>query len=397
MTIPFPGRHLRCFALVVAVLAIGAGCCLTGSASIEVYAEGVAAYEPGSNEGAARDEALRDAWRLAVSTGVGCVVSAEVYVENKRVITEDIHTNTMGYIQHYEILKSAPMDNLWRVSIRATVDMLTVEQMLAGFGIEIESIGNPRVVIIVRESNLGEEQQFSIAEASLRMAFFERGFTVLQYEGMASDPRIQQAIDGDIEAAVEIARAFDADITVVGSVFSVSAGEVERGKFTWQHVKTYGDFSTVLRDTGVVLSSVLGQTENTHPSAAAAGTQGIEIVTAEALPALLVDTIAALNYARGDGVRAIKLLVSGCETHDQATAVNGALESLREVSHVDRRTFDQGFASYDVEYFGPADALAQALESDAFADILDDILGRSYQLIIRSVDFAIIEAELRRR
>jgi hypothetical protein len=393
----FSRQDTRWLALVALSLLIAAGCGFTTSGTVEVYAEGVAAYERGGDEGAARDEALRDAWRQAVAIGVGCAVRAEVYVENKRVITQEIHTNVMGYIEYYEILKSVAVENLWRVSIRADVDMLSVEQMLGDFGIQIESIGNPRVVVVVRESNLGEEQPFSIAEAGLRLAFYERGFTVLQYEGMANDPRIQQAIDGDIEAAVNIARAFDADITVVGGVFTISAGEVERGLFTWQQVKAYGDFSTVLRDTGVVLSSVLAQTENSHPSATAAGTQGIESVTAEALPTLLADTIAALNYARGNGVRALKLLASGIETYDQATAVKRALESLREVSYVDHRTFDQGFASYDVEYLGPADALAQDLESGSFADVLEDVLGRSCQLTIRSFDFAIIEAELSER
>lgn len=383
------------------VLALGTALAILtafpASAAIEVQAEGVAACEQNDDTGRVQDEALRDAWRRAVEIGVGLVLRADLYVANKQVISQEIHTNVSGYIEDYEILSRGTDGNLYRITIRAWVDMLEIGETLADLGIEFESIGNPRVVVLIDEWNLGEKRPFSTAEAAVRSAFQEKGFTVVRYEGMANDPRIQLALDGDQDAAVGIARAFDADVTIVGNVWTDPVGSTTIGSNTWETAVAYGEISSVLRDTGEVLCSYFGQETEKHLSMEAAGTAAIGSVAHASLPRLLIETLAGLSYARGTGIRSLKLLVHGVEDFAQADALAAALRSLREASHVDFRTFDQGTASFDIVFTGPSDALARELEEDAFAARLSELLGRTRGLRVLSLDFGVVEAELARR
>ena len=367
------------------------------AASVEVQAEGVAALEENDDMGRVQDEALRDAWRRAVEIGVGLVLRADLYVANKQVISQEIRTDVEGYIEDYEVLSRAEVGGLYRITIRARVNMLEVGETLDDLGLEIESIGNPRVVVLIDEWNLGTEQPFSVAEAAIRSAFVEKGFTVLRYEGMADDPRIRQAFEGDREAAVGIARAFDADITIVGNVRTDPIGSTVIGSNTWQTAVAYGDFSVVLRDTGQAICSIFAEESERHLAMEAAGTAAIQGVTEASLPQLLIETIAGLNYARGNGIRSLKLLVHGVESFSQADALRSALALLREAAHVDLRTFDQGLASFDIVFLGPSDALARELEAEYLTSQLCELLGRSYRLTVLSLDFGVVEAELIRR
>ena len=365
-------------------------------AAVEVEAEGVAAIEENDDTGRVEDEALRDAWRRAVEIGVGLVLRADLYVANKQVITQEIRTNVQGYIQNYEILSRAEVGGLYRIVIRASVDMLAVGETLDDLGLEIESIGNPRVVVVIKEWNLGIEQPFSVAEAAIRAAFLEKGFTVLRYEGMADDPRIRQVLDGSQEAAVDIARAFDADITIAGSVRTDPVGQTTIGSNTWHTAIAYGDFSVVLRDTGQAISSLFKEETEKHLSMEAAGTAAIEDVTESSLPQLLVEAIAGLNYSRGTGIRSLKLLVHDVKSFSQADAIRAALESLREAAEVELRTYDEGLASLDIVFLGPSDALARELEAEYFTAQLRERLGRSCLLMVLSLDFGVVEARLTR-
>lgn len=386
-------RALLVLLLLGAVLFVVA----TGSAEVEVEAEGIAALERGADLGKVRDEALRDAWRRAVEFGVGLVLRADLYVANKQAISQEIWTAADGYVKRYKVLREGDDGVFYRISIFAVVDMLGIGRSLEELGLAIESIGNPRAVVLVDEWSLGEKQPFSVAEAALRRAFCDKGFTVLRFEGMADDPRARQATEGDLEAAVEIARAFDADITIVGNVRADPAGSAERGSFTWYSAAAFVDFSAVLRDTGETLSSVSAEETVPKLSLETAGTEAIKEATDSCLPQLIIETIAGLNYARGSNIRALKLLVAGVESFSQAQGLKRTLASLREVTRVDLRTFDAKLSSYDLVYLGPSEALAEELESQEFTSRLRDALEGSYKLAIRSLDFAVVEAELSRR
>ena len=64
----------------------------------------------------ARDEAVGDALRQAVEQGVGTFVTAELTVDQQRLVEEKIYTESRGYIQSYRILREG-----WRTAVFAFV------------------------------------------------------------------------------------------------------------------------------------------------------------------------------------------------------------------------------------------------------------------------------------
>ncbi|MCK4580639.1 MAG: hypothetical protein KAU10_04760, partial [Dehalococcoidia bacterium] len=314
--------------------------------AVQVEAEGVAALVAGEDLAKVRDEALRDAWRRAVEVGVGLVLRADLYVANKQVISQEIWTAADGYVNSYQIISEGEDAYFYRITILAEVDMLGIGQTLDELGIEIGSIGNPRAVVVVNEWALGIKQPFSVAEAVLREAFLDKGFTVVRPQEVAEDQRALRAARGDATAAMEIVRAFDADIAIVGNVRTDPVGSMQRGSFTCHSAVAYADFSVVLRDTGETLSSVFAEETVPKLTMEAAGSESIKAVTHACMPRLIIETIAGLNYARGNAIRALKLFVYKVENFSQAQAIKQAVASLREAERVDLRSFGETLTSY---------------------------------------------------
>jgi hypothetical protein len=367
-------------------------------ATTTVQVEGVAAIVPGEDLARTRDEALRDAWRRAVEVGVGLVLRAESYMANFQVLEDNIWTSASGYVKTYRVLSETQDETFYRVTIEAEVDMLKLGEALDDLQIEIDRIGNPRVVVIAQEWTFGVEQPFSVAEGVLRQALLGKGFLVLDRSRLAEirDPKLlARATQGDTQAAAEVARALDADIAVVGRVRAESQGSVQAGTFTWFSAVAHGDFTVVLRGTAEVLSSVLDEKTAPGLSFESAGTQAIEDVTEACIPQLVVETIAGLNWMSASTSRVVKLLIFSVPNLAVATALQNALGSVREISQVYLRSFGQDLASFDVVYLGPAEDLASQLESKAFQNALKTALKHAARLEVTSTGFDTIVLELK--
>jgi len=361
---------------------------------VSVRVEGVAALEPGEDLAKIRDEALRDAWRRAIEEGVGLVLRAESYALNYQAISDEIWTSTQGYIKEYKVIQENKDDSFYRVTISAEVDMLKLGQALDDLGIEIDRIGNPHIVVFMEEWNLGTKQPVSIAEAAIREAFCMRGFTIVEPEETAGYQQTLHLAQNDAEAATEIARALGADVAIVGDVWADPAGSIERGAFTWHAAIAFADVYVILRDTGETLTSVLVQETATKLTPELAGSEAIKKATYACIPQLIIETIAGLNFTSPDAVRALTLFVHGLESYSQAVSLKQALGSLRESNKINLRAFGGAMATFDIVYLGPAEALAEELESTDFILRVREQLGKGTSLAVGSVGFGTVEVVL---
>lgn len=361
---------------------------------VSVRVEGVAALEPGEDLAKIRDEALRDAWRRAIEEGVGLVLRAESYALNYQAISDEIWTSTQGYIKEYKVIEENKDDSFYRVTISAEVDMLKLGQALDDLGIEIDRIGNPRIVVLMEEWNLGTTQPVSIAEAAIREAFCMRGFTVVEPEETVGYQQALHLAQNNAEAATEIAQALGADVAIVGDVWADPAGSIERGAFTWHAAMAFADVYVILRDTGETLTSVLVQETATKLTPELAGSEAIKKATYACIPQLIIETIAGLNYMSPNAIRALTLFVDGIESYSQALALKQVLGSLRELSQARLRRYGELLATFDLVYLGPAETLAQELESTRFTARLKELLGKGTSLVVRSIGFGTIEVAL---
>lgn len=378
----------------------------SGAAAVPVTVEGVAAISPGDDLGRVRDEAIRDALRRAVEIGVGTVVQAESLMQNYEVLRDKVWTKTKGYVVSYKIIKESRDNDFYRVTVKAMVDFLALGQSLNSLGIEISLFGNPRVVSIVKEwiceNNPGQvstciEQPFSVAGDEVRNGFLRAGFTVLDNSRLneISDPKLlEQAAKGDAKAAIGIARALGADLAIGGNVRVEPAGTINAGNFTWYKATATLSLQIVLQGTGEILSAIVKTAAATTTSFATAAKKAIDKATNAALPQLVIETIAKLNFQRTEKSREIKLLVSGVHTFAEASHIVQALKAMRESEEVYFRTYSNNILAVDINFLGPSAALAQALESPGFKTLLHRELGESADAKVLSVAYSTVQVEI---
>jgi len=369
---------------------------LLSAASVLVSAVGVAALSE-VDPGRMRDEAIRDAWRRAAEQGAGVFLHAEARVEKLILVSSAVSTRVDAIIVDYDVVREWEDGVLYRVEILAEVDTFELGHVLEGLGFEIEAIGNPRTVVRIQEERLGESQTLSVAEALVRQALEERGFAVVE-PNEASGCSYSALEATSPEAALELAQAFDADVSIMGNAIAEPLGCAELGMFTWCNAIGVVDLQAYLRSTGDELGSVLAKAKapKARTSMEATSIDAIEAAVSKALPKLLFEIIAKLNMVNGSGLRAVRLIIEGLSSFQDALHVESALGTLREAVSVNLLQYGETLTAYDVKYMGPTDALAGELESDDFADMLKAYFGQRLSLAVTAFDFASIHAKLSR-
>ena len=397
---------VRAVVILVVSSLIALAACEVTMAAVQVTAEGVAAVVPGDDPGRIRDEALRDALRRAVEIGVGVMVRTESQMDNYEVLRDQIWTASTGYVQSYEVLRETQDDDFFRITIRAVVNTLALGEDLENLGFEITLIGNPRIVVAVQEwvcenepgvAPICVEQPFSVAGDALQRGFLKKGFTLVDaatLEKLTDPEAVDLAAKGDTAAAASLARALDADLTLAGNMRVDPAGTTTAGGFDWYKALATLSAKVVLCDTGEVVSSVLITTKATKTSFSAAASAAIEEASSGAVPQLVFETIAGLNYQHTEMSREIGVHIHGVSNFSAATAVQRAVGAIREAKDVSLRTYDASLLAIDVQFLGTAVDLAQVLEAPWFTSKLSSEIGRNASIKIIAIDYGSIEAEL---
>jgi len=235
--------------------------------SVEVIAEGVAAI--GDDIGKAEDEALADAKRNAVEQGVGVFVKAESLGRNYEMVRETILTRSEGYIRWWSRVEGSRLidrkNGLLRIKIRATVSLLGLVQDLSEMEAVYEAIQRPRVMVVLREKNLGKlSPDEHPAETALTQQLQEKGFDVVDRDAVSalkkSDQLLHGLLQGDRRLAALIGHETGAEILVVGSAVSsvaIRQGDSEGSPYgvgeSVSAAVARCDVKVVASDTGEVL------------------------------------------------------------------------------------------------------------------------------------------------
>ena len=131
----FVNRTRTYLILIIAALAIS--CKSTGDKPEGpqpggwITVTGIAAIQNG-NLGLAKDEALKDAKRLAVQEVLGSMVSARTDVKNFQLVSQKVTSKSEGMIETFEILSaSAVSDAEYHVKIKAKVSEAMINDTIA--------------------------------------------------------------------------------------------------------------------------------------------------------------------------------------------------------------------------------------------------------------------------
>jgi hypothetical protein len=155
-TKPFltPARSLWLALLLAAIWFAAASFAPRGAKAVEVNALGEAAILNGNVAGA-RNQALVNAQRNAVESGVGLVLDSKTMAENFQVIKDQIYTSSQGYVTKYTVVSEGPTPDrqTYQVKIKADVAQNLLEDKLAALRILNKKMGNQRVMVIYQSDN----------------------------------------------------------------------------------------------------------------------------------------------------------------------------------------------------------------------------------------------------
>jgi len=332
---------------------IPAECDRLDDSARKVTVEGVGSISS-FDRGRARDEAIRDAFRRAVEQAVEVLVTAETYVENFQVIRDNIISRAEGYIVCYNVRKETIEKDFYRVTLEALVLPSTLKLDLFDLHIMIKDvIGNPRVMIMIDEQNLGEKQHFSIIESKLRTLFSDKGFYLVdqeQIDKIRVSEMARKALAGDMNAALALALESDlnSDIIILGKASTTLLAKDISGS-PMDSAMAQADIRVVITQSAQNVGNFYKESKGLSTTEQAAGNEALANLAAELGNDLLQKTIDAFNIAAAGRVRSVRVVVTGVHDFLESDKLAQWIGNLRGVERVSQRSFGGGTATLDVD------------------------------------------------
>lgn len=312
----------------------------------------------------ARDEALNDALRKAVEQGVGTFVTAELTVQQQKLVDERIYTESQGYIQRYEILREGPQEDIYEVEISALVKMGKLAGDLESIGLLIRKKQNPRVMVIIHSGEINSSfpgvalEGNRNAENQIENSLIGKGFKLIDAGQAGRKKQLEiLLLKGDPSRAGKIAKDFGAEILVEGDVRRtfVSRRQVfgRSTRFFSNEIRIKA-FET---DTAKILFSGY----KTRPPSGAAALMPLEEVTSELTDEMISGI---LQQWRKDVFQAgsYQLDISKISFTSLSKLKKG-LRNVRGVQGIQVRSFQSGHALIEVKYQGPLEELADKISA----------------------------------
>ena len=343
-------------------------CCFISHAQVNeatsVTVDGVGSII-GNDTARARDEALRDAYRMALEKA-GVNISAYTEMVDLVVIKDVVRAHVEGYVESWKIdAEGIRDDGLFYVTITADVIKAAIKKNdREALKLIINLMGNPRFIVLVDESNFGEELAFSILEASLTEALTGYGYHSIdpeQKRSIVESDEARRAKRGDTEAAQQLAMKLQADVIIAGKVYTEKLPKNEYFEGTnWVSSKAYSTIRAVITETGEILDTKSPQKPGAGLTYRDAGMKAI-MQCGQTIADNLVWNIPFHIGASEE--KTIQLLVSNLAFSDYSK-LTGELGSMRSVTYVFPREWEKGApAVYDIKTKGNAKDIAVRLET----------------------------------
>ncbi|OGC06181.1 hypothetical protein A2V82_11925 [candidate division KSB1 bacterium RBG_16_48_16] len=357
---------------------------LPGQQQVEAIGTGSITY---NDVAAARDRAIDDALRKAVEQTLGTYIDSQTRVQNYMVVEDRILSWSRGYVSNYQItseLKKTP--ELYEVRMLATVNTSDLQRDADAVRNLIMSMGNPRVMILFDEQNIGQsydkyyyfDVDMTASETAMMNKFLEKDFQVVDPTTVRQNKErdaILAAINGDNKAAASLALKQDAEVVITGkAVAKVATGINLAGMKSCQANLTA---RVIDADVGTVIATGSQHAAYPHIDEVTGGTLAIE-KAAKALSDDLISKILAKWQSRFYDLNTVKISVMGLASYTQASDFKNALQyTARGVKNVFQRDLSGGTAEFDIQITGNAEQLARELDQRQIGDFAVAVIGAS--------------------
>lgn len=329
-------------------------------------------------EGRTMSQALDQAKRNAVEQGLGSVISSETITKNFQLASDRIFSRADGFVKNFkQISSSTTEDGYYVIEIEAVVTDMLDEIMKDQMAIDLllQWMEMPRFMILIDENNLGEKS--FAAETELARRLTERHFDLVarsQVDAIRNKRTALAALEGDLNAAAQIALDFGAEMLVIGKAETHEGGGSVYMEGTGMKSAT-SDFSAqiISASDARILASYTSQASGMQvslPSSGVAALKNSAQMMADSLVAFLLKS----GSRKQVNTRSITLLLNGVGFRDIKN-ITQSLEELPEVSAVYQRSFKSPNAELAIEIFGSAMDLAMVVDGMKFGEKTAEIVS----------------------
>ena len=316
----------------------------------------------------ARDDAIKDAKRNCVEQVVKVMVTSMTEVNMAVVVEDRIKTNAGGYIKSYQVLtESKGADGLtYEVKLRAVVEKGDLKDDI---GELLAKKGNPRVMVMMEEQNIGEDHwhwgvDLGVSEAALVEKFRTKGFQVVdKTQAMKKITReaLESALEGDAKAAVAQALKSGAEVLVVGKAFAREASKASEilGGTGMTSCQATVQARALNADDAKILASKTQTAPAAHIDATTGGTLALE-KAGNLLGDYLIEQILK-GWA--STATTVTMNVRGVTMGDLMDFEKTLEFEIRGVEGIDQRDFSGGVAEMEVKTWRNAKDLGREMSA----------------------------------
>ncbi|MBF0622886.1 MAG: hypothetical protein HQL54_13275 [Magnetococcales bacterium] len=325
-----------------------------------------------NNVSDARSRAIQDALRQCVEQATGTMVQSETLVENGDLLQDKIFSRAAGFVESYEVVESQKLDaETFQVKIAAQVRLEDLANNLKAIGVLREQMGNPRIMVLMRERNMAPDwkQDFgslSIAESAIMNVFFQRDdeFQFIdrtQSKANLERDKAQAAMEGNTEAAAALGLMFGADYVITGdSMASTNEITVYGNKMVTAQATVVGRL--VRTSTAQVIGTDSGKGKFAPVVERVTGGATAIEKGAKDLATKLIPSILEHWRKEVTGNRKIQILVKNVRFGDLKQLQTLLETKIPGIQNVQRNEYRSKVALYQVESRNGADQLAESLD-----------------------------------
>lgn len=314
----------------------------------------------------AREEALNQAFALAIEQSVKVMISHEVEVNNAVTIKDKILKKASGYIKSFSILSEGPLPpqkdpatgkwvKLYQVKIRAIVGKTSLKKDLSDI---IFNLGDPRILVISGNINNQTPLQNEI-ETLFENKLLSKGFRIYdrrQLKEVKNREKLALMKVGTKEDLFDIGLWFGVDMIVKAKFESI-----DQGKFNgMDSVYSMLDYKVIYtKDAQIVTAQNLSKSALFSSYQAGVYSLAKELINQsnisnEILKWLVKEkaSLAGEKYS---------LVFSGFENSNEMSDFEAYLRTIHGIKHFNRTQVTLNSAKYEFKYFGGTDPLIRAL------------------------------------
>ena len=314
----------------------------------------------------AQKSALNAAFRMAIEKNVGVQVSSETRVKNAKILADEIYTYAEGYIATWDILEENISGPELVLRVRVTVRDGHLNKALFLNGLNVHKVyawvGEPRVLILSRETIDGQSTDLPYVQSALEEAFLEKGIQVVDSGQLQFLQQRDQDFSGDDpKAALALGKRLGTEIVVTATAQANFSRTLPVGNFTFNFYTADLVVRAYNTATGTLLHSGRYRLPDTEDTSAmgkrdAAG-NAIRQTVGMAGPDILFKIVSKWydSFSRPANYQ----VVINNLTYSQLADFKSYLSSLSGMRKVIERSYSGHTGELDLRYEGIGESLIQ--------------------------------------